>query len=152
MIIFVVIIDLIRLELASKGNKTNDIKALVWSCCLSVPTIVAFSFFLRLQSYVYVRLFFISHIVFILFEVFSNHSLLFTSLDSHPPSMKNNCRWLLPSHDELLLISWNGLWYRSLQLDVIANSIGIAFTSSEIILQTWSIGLFYFTQHYAHGN
>ncbi len=62
--------DLIRLELGSRGNKTSECIVLIWSCCLAVPTIVGLCFFLRLQSYVYVKYF-----VFLLFH-YNNQFLL----------------------------------------------------------------------------
>jgi hypothetical protein len=51
-IIFQTIIDLVRVEFASRGNKTSERNILFWSCGLSLPTIVGYAFCLRLQSYV----------------------------------------------------------------------------------------------------
>jgi hypothetical protein len=52
MIIFLPIIDLIRIELATRGNKTGECITLLWSCGLSIPVLIGLSFYLRLQSYV----------------------------------------------------------------------------------------------------
>ncbi len=51
-IIFQTIIDLVRVEFASRGNKTSERNVLFWSCGLSIPTILGYAFYLRLQSYV----------------------------------------------------------------------------------------------------
>ncbi len=55
MVIFVAIIDLIRVEVATKGNKVGEWRILLTSSCLSLPVIVGMVFFLRLQTYVYVH-------------------------------------------------------------------------------------------------
>lgn len=52
MIAFTVITELGRQRLATRGNKTNQMMFMLISVGLSLPTITAFSYFLRLQSYV----------------------------------------------------------------------------------------------------
>lgn len=54
MVIFLFGINLVRCELTTRGNKTNQMIPLLWSYILTVPVVVGLCFFLRLQSYVYV--------------------------------------------------------------------------------------------------
>mmetsp|Transcript_43498 Transcript_43498/g.85152 ORF Transcript_43498/g.85152 Transcript_43498/m.85152 type:complete len:162 (-) Transcript_43498:51-536(-) len=50
--VFLVIIDISRLLLASKGNKTQHRTALIISCALCGPVITGNVFFLELQTYI----------------------------------------------------------------------------------------------------
>jgi len=54
MTFFLTFIDATRQTLASRGNKTEQLKPLLWSIGLSVPVVVGYTFFLHLQTYVYV--------------------------------------------------------------------------------------------------
>ena len=52
MLIFMTLIELTRQELGTRGNKTGQIIPMLWSLGLTVPVMVAYCYFLRLQSYV----------------------------------------------------------------------------------------------------
>jgi len=52
MTFFLTFIDATRQTLASRGNKTEQLKPLLWSIGLSVPVVVGYTFFLHLQTYV----------------------------------------------------------------------------------------------------
>lgn len=52
MIVFTVITELGRQRLGTRGNKTGQLMFMLISIGLAIPTITAFSYFLRLQSYV----------------------------------------------------------------------------------------------------
>lgn len=52
MVILLLILDLSRLRLASRGNLTEEFIPSAWSCSLAPPVLVGYIFFLRLQSYV----------------------------------------------------------------------------------------------------
>merc|ERR1719230_631448 len=52
MLCFIALIEAPRLFLASKGNKTEQIPPLVWAFGLGIPTIVGYSFFAFMQTYV----------------------------------------------------------------------------------------------------
>ena len=52
MAVFMTIIDITRQELGTQGNKTGQGVPLLWSCGLTVPVILGYCFYLRLQSYV----------------------------------------------------------------------------------------------------
>lgn len=45
-------LDYCRTKLATRGNKTENVIPLIWSCCLAAPTIVAYVFFLEWETYV----------------------------------------------------------------------------------------------------
>ena len=52
MLIFMTLIELTRQELGTRGNKTGQIIPMLWSLGLTIPVMVAYCYFLRLQSYV----------------------------------------------------------------------------------------------------
>ena len=58
MVVFLFGINLVRCELTTRGNKTNQMVPLFWSYVLIVPVVAGLCFFLKLQSYVYVSFYY----------------------------------------------------------------------------------------------
>lgn len=52
MVFLTYLIDKSRIQMATRGNKTENAVPLIWSCGLSVASVLAYIFFLELQSYV----------------------------------------------------------------------------------------------------
>lgn len=50
--ICIVMIDFIRMEVATRGNKVGEWKVVLLSIFLALPIMIGFVFFVRLQSYV----------------------------------------------------------------------------------------------------
>ena len=46
------IMEISRLFLASKGNKTESMRPMLWAIFLSMPIILGYAWFIRLQTYV----------------------------------------------------------------------------------------------------
>ena len=51
-LLLILVVDKIRLDLASRGNHLEQIKPLAYSGILSVPMVVGYVYFLELQVYV----------------------------------------------------------------------------------------------------
>jgi hypothetical protein len=45
-------LDLCRMKVATRGNKTEQVVLMIWSLCLAVPTLLGYAFFFQMQTYV----------------------------------------------------------------------------------------------------
>lgn len=52
MVFLTACMDVSRIRMAARGNKTENATPLLWSCGLSVSTVVAYTFFFKLQTFV----------------------------------------------------------------------------------------------------
>ena len=51
-VVLLTFIDATRQALASRGNKTEELKPILWSVGLTFPVVIGYTFFLHLQTYV----------------------------------------------------------------------------------------------------
>ena len=52
MLVMLALMEVVRLFLASKGNKTESMRPMLWAILLALPIVTGYVWFLRLQTYV----------------------------------------------------------------------------------------------------
>ena len=117
------VVEMIRLFQASKGNKTEQVQPLLWSFLLSISIILANSYYLDMQTYVWV--------------IFPSRAsiLLFCFYDLTNKKYLLSCLFSLFLSNLILLLR--------MRIDVILNVVSLSFVGLEFILSVVALVAFW---------